>query len=283
MGNNSPEQPINPEHGRGPEKIEVAFLTGEERGPLPEYVTDQACEELLEADRLPAKQLGGMLAICLPAEDLRTMVESCILADKEGRLSDQIRNRVYEQRLEVLREFYQVGHDERMLPGKVFRDVDGKPFVASLASHDESIKHYQDSRLWSSGNNLYFHDGHFWYENGQSDNVGFRPDAASTNAAMAAFCDHVFHNRGPTHIECLPGTYPARFTMREDKLYQPTSKTIEEVLQGGSLGEVAANFVNQERHTLPGYYLAHARVYDGERWKWLPALEARPEPAICDT
>lgn len=195
--------------------------------------------------------------------------QRCILADEEGELSDRIRNRVYEQRMEVLREFYQIGHDERMLPGKVFQDVGGEvPFVASLASHDESARHYHDSRLWSSGNNLYFHDGSFWYENGQSDNVRFRPDAASTNAAMAAFCDHVCHNRGPIPIECLPDTYPARFTMREDKRYQPTSMTIEEVLQGDSLGDVAANFVNQERHTLPGYYLAHVTVYDGERWQW---------------
>lgn len=68
-------QPPGPEVYESEGTIEVASLIGEERDPLPEYVTDQVSEELSEADRLPAEQLGGMLAHHLPTEELRATAE----------------------------------------------------------------------------------------------------------------------------------------------------------------------------------------------------------------
>lgn len=268
MSRHPDQPPGSPEAHESVTKIEVASWIGEGREPLPDNVTVEISNALLEADSIPVEQLGGMLARYgyIPAEELRAMFESRILAHEHGKEGEEneviseLRSQIYEQRMNVLRGLYQEGHDSRRSPGKVFRDVHGRGlFIATLASHDEGNGEETGNRLYFNGDS-----GRFWYENEQSR---FRPDAASTNAAVAAFYANLRDGLAP--IKCLSGACPIRCTVTGMHPWASleTSQTREEVWEGGSRQEAARDFINAERRSASEYYLYYAMAYDGTNWE----------------
>lgn len=262
------QQPRNAEQGREPETtIEVASLIGEERYPLPGEVPDEISRALMEADSLPAQRLGGMAACHIPTHELRSMTERYVLADEDSR--EELRNVVYEQRTKVLRRLYQEAHNRRQLPGRVFRrsgDSD-EYMVASLAGETDE----------THDGAVYFYNGRFWYEDGDSPELldtqaHFLPEAATTNAVVSAYSANLTVGLAP--VECLPGTYPVYCTMEEyptpaHKYYEPLPRTVERVSQGDSFQTAAAEFIKENRliASTDPLYLSHARMYDGTNWE----------------
>lgn len=192
------------------------------------------------------------------------------LETAERLTEDETTRLLHEGRMGVLNRFYREAHDERQLPGRVFRSSNsGQYFVASLAD-------------WSS-EEIYFYGGRFRYKNEQSpDLLGgcaeFLPDAANTNRVITALAWNALRSGHLADIECLPSTYPLRYLAEEKadvshKYGEPSRSMVEEVLVADSLEAALSEFIKDWRDPFRRYFPARAVIYDGEKWHHIPLEE----------
>lgn len=216
--------------------VDLTSIVGDERPPLSHLIDPVLRHSLETAERLTEDEATGLL---------------------------------HERRMQVLNRFYREAHDERQLPGRVFRSPNsGQYFVASLAD-------------WSS-EEIYFYGGRFRYKNEQSPELlggaEFSPGAANTNRVITALSRNALRLGHLADIECLPGTFPCRYLAEEKadvshKYGEPIRSMVEEVLVADSLDAALSEFIEDWRGPFRRYFPDRATIYDGERWCHIPLEE----------